>query len=59
MFFLFQILTGNSDTATVVTHRLMPAAFATRVRVLPYSVHRRTVCMRTEIRGCIYDGKIN
>nr|XP_018896259.1 PREDICTED: discoidin domain-containing receptor 2-like [Bemisia tabaci] len=47
-----QILMGNSDTATVVTHRLMPAVYASQVRVLPYSVHRRTVCLRVEILGC-------
>ncbi|XP_073975593.1 discoidin domain-containing receptor 2-like isoform X2 [Rhodnius prolixus] len=48
-----QILSGNSDTATVVSHRLMPPVFASQIRVLPYSVHRRTVCLRIELLGCI------
>ncbi|XP_024085366.1 discoidin domain-containing receptor 2-like isoform X1 [Cimex lectularius] len=48
-----QILSGNSDTATVVSHRIMPPVFASQIRVLPYSVHRRTVCLRIELLGCI------
>ncbi|XP_014291847.1 discoidin domain-containing receptor 2 [Halyomorpha halys] len=47
-----QILSGNSDTATVVSHKLMPPVFANQIRVLPYSVHRRTVCLRIELLGC-------
>ncbi|XP_069672630.1 discoidin domain-containing receptor 2-like isoform X2 [Periplaneta americana] len=53
-----QILSGNSDTATVVSHRLMPHVYASKVRVLPYSVHRRTVCLRVELRGCLAEGGI-
>ncbi|XP_017300043.1 uncharacterized protein LOC108252543, partial [Diaphorina citri] len=50
------ILSGNSDTATVVTHRLLPLIFATKVRILPYSLHRRTVCLRMEVLGCLARG---
>ncbi|XP_017777041.1 PREDICTED: discoidin domain-containing receptor 2-like [Nicrophorus vespilloides] len=53
-----QILRGNSDTASVESHRLMPPVFATKVRVLPYSVHRRTVCLRLELLGCLYEGGV-
>ncbi|XP_021920261.1 discoidin domain-containing receptor 2-like isoform X2 [Zootermopsis nevadensis] len=53
-----QILSGNSDTATVVSHRLMPPVYVSKVRVLPYSVHRRTVCLRVELRGCLAEGGI-
>ncbi|KAJ9578491.1 hypothetical protein L9F63_005286, partial [Diploptera punctata] len=52
------ILSGNSDTASVVSHRLMPPVYASKVRVLPYSVHRRTVCLRVELRGCLAEGDI-
>ncbi|KAF2902521.1 hypothetical protein ILUMI_03664, partial [Ignelater luminosus] len=52
------ILRGNSDTATVESHRLMPPIFASRVRVLPYSVHRRTVCLRLELLGCLNEGGV-
>nr|CAD7195781.1 unnamed protein product [Timema douglasi] len=50
---MLTILSGNSDTSTVVSHRLMPPMYASQVRILPYSVHRRTVCLRAELRGCI------
>ncbi|XP_071055936.1 discoidin domain-containing receptor 2-like isoform X2 [Onthophagus taurus] len=53
-----QILRGNSDTASVESHKLMPPVFASRVRVLPYSVHRRTVCLRLELLGCFYEGGV-
>ncbi|XP_039286233.1 discoidin domain-containing receptor 2-like [Nilaparvata lugens] len=49
-----QVITGNSDTSTVVSHRLMPPFFASKIRILPHSVHRRTVCLRAEVLGCPY-----
>ncbi|XP_039286881.1 discoidin domain-containing receptor tyrosine kinase B [Nilaparvata lugens] len=55
-----QILRGNTDTATVVSHRLMPPVFASQVRILPYSVHRRTICLRLELQGCLtHDGVVS
>ncbi|XP_064215339.1 discoidin domain-containing receptor 2 isoform X2 [Tribolium castaneum] len=36
----------------------MPPVFASKVRILPYSVHRRTVCLRIELLGCPYEGGI-
>ncbi|XP_050420548.1 discoidin domain-containing receptor tyrosine kinase B-like isoform X3 [Adelges cooleyi] len=50
-----EIMSGNTDTSTVVLHHLLPPVFATQVRILPYSIHRRTVCLRAEIRGCPSD----
>ncbi|XP_076170651.1 discoidin domain-containing receptor 2 isoform X2 [Ptiloglossa arizonensis] len=47
-----EVLAGNSDTSTVVSHRLVPPIFASQIRVLPHSEHRRTVCLRIELRGC-------
>ncbi|XP_076751784.1 discoidin domain-containing receptor 2 isoform X2 [Xylocopa sonorina] len=47
-----EVLAGNSDTSTVVSHRLIPAIFASQIRILPHSEHRRTVCLRIELRGC-------
>ncbi|XP_060534695.1 discoidin domain-containing receptor tyrosine kinase B-like [Cylas formicarius] len=52
------ILRGNSDTASVESHRLMPTIFASKIRLLPYSIHRRTVCLRMELTGCPYTGGI-
>ncbi|KZC08448.1 Discoidin domain-containing receptor 2 [Dufourea novaeangliae] len=47
-----EVLAGNSDTSTIVSHRLIPPIFASQIRILPHSVHRRTVCLRIELRGC-------
>ncbi|KAJ8683779.1 hypothetical protein QAD02_019571, partial [Eretmocerus hayati] len=47
-----QVLSGNTDTSTVVSRELVPPIFATQVRILPHSEHRRTVCLRVELRGC-------
>ncbi|XP_015586298.1 discoidin domain-containing receptor 2 isoform X2 [Cephus cinctus] len=47
-----RVLAGNSDTATVVSHELIPPVFASQIRILPHSVHRRTVCLRIELKGC-------
>lgn len=53
------MLAGNTDTSTVVSHRLVPAIFATQIRILPHSEHRRTVCLRIELRGCKDTGEWN
>ncbi|XP_026464488.1 discoidin domain-containing receptor 2-like [Ctenocephalides felis] len=53
-----EVLTGNSDTASVVEHRLLPPIFASKVRLFPHSLHRRTVCLRAELLGCMDDGKV-
>lgn len=50
-------MTGNSDTSSVVTHTLMPPVFASKIRILPHSIHPRTVCIRVEIKGCVLQGK--
>ncbi len=55
----FQVLSGNFDTSSVVSRELIPPIFATQVRVLPHSVHRRTVCLRLELKGCLDRGESN
>ncbi|XP_020282480.1 discoidin domain-containing receptor 2-like isoform X2 [Pseudomyrmex gracilis] len=47
-----EVLAGNSDTSTVVSHNLIPPIFASKIRILPHSEHRRTVCLRIELKGC-------
>ncbi|XP_014484292.1 PREDICTED: discoidin domain-containing receptor 2-like [Dinoponera quadriceps] len=47
-----EVLAGNSDTSTVVSHKLIPPIFASQIRILPHSEHRRTVCLRIELKGC-------
>lgn len=52
-----EILQGNINTYSEVENDLQPIIFATKVRLYPYSQYDRTVCMRTEIIGCQWDGK--
>ena len=40
--FLLQIFSGNSNTYTVVENKLEPVIRATKIRLIPYSLHRRT-----------------
>ncbi|KAH0948374.1 hypothetical protein HN011_011755 [Eciton burchellii] len=47
-----EVLAGNSDTSSIVSHKLIPPIFASHVRILPHSEHRRTVCLRIELQGC-------
>jgi len=46
------LFTGNRDTYSEVETRLEPALIASRVRIVPFSYHPRTVCMRVELKGC-------
>ena len=43
---------GNRDTYTEVELVLNPAFQASRLRVIPFSHHPRTICMRVELKGC-------
>ncbi|KAF0305794.1 Discoidin domain-containing receptor tyrosine kinase B [Amphibalanus amphitrite] len=47
-----QVLAGNENNYLAVKRHLVPPIFATKVRVLPYSIYARTVCIRAEIHGC-------
>ena len=51
--FLFD---GNSNTYSVAERKLPAPVVASKVRVFPYSKHPRTVCMRIELLGCVYEG---
>ncbi len=48
-----KIFPGNKDTFTAVDTVLDPPIRASRVRVIPFSYHPRTICMRVELRGCL------
>lgn len=52
-----QILRGNSNTYLVEKQKLELPFVASRVRFVPYSKHPRTVCMRVEIYGCVWERK--
>ena len=53
------LFTGNSDTYTEVETILNPPVKASRIRIIPYSRHPRTVCMRVELVGCKGDSTGN
>jgi hypothetical protein len=55
----FQILDGNRNTYVPCKNQLNPPIIATKIRVLPYSLHLRTICMRVELHGCNYTGESN
>lgn len=52
-----QILTGNINTYSEVENILQPIIFASKIRLYPYSQYDRTVCLRVEVVGCIWDGE--
>ena len=52
-----QILPGNQDTFTVEKNVLNPPIVASAIRILPYSNHSRTVCLRMGIKGCPFTGE--
>lgn len=52
-----QILTANINTYSEVERELQPIIIAQKVRIFPYSQYDRTVCLRTELIGCPFDGE--
>jgi len=46
------VMTGNTDTYSVVKVLLNTPILTSRVRVIPYSYYQRTVCIRLELHGC-------
>ncbi|GIY97010.1 discoidin domain-containing receptor 2 [Caerostris extrusa] len=56
----FQIFKGNTNTYTSVKRIVDPPIIASKIRFVPYSVHPRTVCMRVELYGCVWnDGLVS
>lgn len=46
------LLQGNINTYIEAKENLAPPILASKVRFLPFSYHKRTVCMRVELYGC-------
>ncbi|KMR04476.1 discoidin domain-containing receptor 2-like protein [Lasius niger] len=60
LFLCFQVIMGNTNTYLESKHELQPPLWASKIRFLPYSYHRRTVCMRVELYGCYWsDGVVS
>ncbi|KZC04736.1 Discoidin domain-containing receptor 2, partial [Dufourea novaeangliae] len=53
-----RVLRGNSNTYLVEKQKLDLPFVASRVRFVPYSQHPRTVCMRVEIYGCLWEQNV-
>ncbi|KAK3921754.1 Discoidin domain-containing receptor 2, partial [Frankliniella fusca] len=49
------VLPGNTNTYIVARQDLAMPFVATKVRFIPHSEHPRTVCMRVELYGCLWD----
>eukprot|EP00094_Tigriopus_californicus_P003760 TCALIF_03618-PA protein Name:"Similar to DDR2 Discoidin domain-containing receptor 2 (Homo sapiens)" AED:0.23 eAED:0.23 QI:0/0.5/0/0.66/1/1/3/0/434 len=43
---------ANSNTYSIATNRLAMPIVAQKLRILPFSGHPRTICMRLELLGC-------
>ncbi|KAG5315423.1 DDR2 protein, partial [Pseudoatta argentina] len=55
-----EVIQGNTNTYLESKHELEPPLWASKIRFLPYSYHRRTVCMRVELYGCYWsDGVVS
>jgi len=51
------LLEGNINTYQVEEHVLQKSpVIASKVRIIPFSSHPRTVCLRAEVKGCRYVG---
>jgi len=51
------ILTANTNTYQAVEQVInKTSVIASKVRIVPYSAHPRTVCLRVEVKGCRYVG---
>ena len=48
-------MSGNTNTYVVNVQLLNPPIVASKVRFVPHSPHSRTVCMRVEAFGCLYN----
>ncbi|XP_011873232.1 PREDICTED: discoidin domain-containing receptor 2-like isoform X1 [Vollenhovia emeryi] len=53
-----EVIAGNKNTYLESKHDLEPSIWASKIRFLPYSYHRRTVCMRVELYGCPWNDGI-
>ncbi|XP_024936412.1 discoidin domain-containing receptor 2 isoform X2 [Cephus cinctus] len=55
-----EVIKGNTNTYLESKHELEPPIWASKIRFVPYSYYRRTVCMRVELYGCYWsDGVVS
>jgi discoidin domain receptor family protein 2 len=53
---MLQIITGNRDARSTVLRRLDAIIVVRKLRLIPVSELKRTVCLRLELYGCAYRG---
>jgi len=53
-----QVLQGNVNTYSAELRELDPPIIARRIRFVPFSIHPKPACMRVELYGCTWTGKI-
>ena len=46
------ILEANKNTFAAVETKLDSAILASKIRIIPFSKHARTICLRVELKGC-------
>uniref|UniRef100_A0A915PJ07 Protein kinase domain-containing protein n=1 Tax=Setaria digitata TaxID=48799 RepID=A0A915PJ07_9BILA len=52
---LVEVIDGNEDTSSAVRRDFDPPIVASRIRIIPYSNYARTMCLRVEFYGCLYN----
>ena len=55
---LFQLFKGNENTYLTELREVSPPIVGRQIRFIPYSRNPRTVCMRVELYGCKWEGKL-
>ena len=50
------MINGNSNTYIAEMREISPPILAKRIRFIPYSKIRKTVCLRVELYGCPFEG---
>ncbi|KAK3781338.1 hypothetical protein RRG08_018964 [Elysia crispata] len=53
-----EIFTGNRDVYTADMREVDPPIIAKKIRFIPYSDLPRTVCMRVEMYGCVWEDEM-
>lgn len=59
LYFLFQLIEGNKNTYASVINDLHPPIITRYIRLLPITKLSPTVCMRVELYGCPWEGRMH
>lgn len=59
LYFFFQLIEGNKNTYASVINDLHPPIITRYIRLLPITKLSPTVCMRVELYGCPWEGRMH